>query len=147
VNINDNEKFQLKGPTLQVYLAILMKGSQGAGVRSIQRELGMSSPNQVSYHLSKLMSLGIVDKNEEGNYKVKEKIEIDLAGFVIFFGKLIPKYFLYAIFFSTMLIAYLIVNPYRGIISLDSIMVLIFGISASIISWLEAANLWRKRPF
>lgn len=146
--MKENEKNQLKGPTLQVYLAVLMKGPQGTGVRSIQRELGMSSPNQVSYHLSKLTSLGIVEKNEEGNYKVKERIEIDsLAGFIIFFGRLIPKYFLYAIFFSTMLIAYLIVNPYRGIISLDSIMVIVFGISASVVSWLEAINLWRKRPF
>jgi predicted transcriptional regulator len=63
------EKLELKGTALRVYVALLKKGGSGAGPRAIQKELELASPNAVVYHLERLISLGLVEKDLSGNYK------------------------------------------------------------------------------
>jgi len=54
---------ELKGTALKVYLVLLKRGDEGAGPRTIQRELKLSNPSLVSYHIEKLVSLGLVERD------------------------------------------------------------------------------------
>jgi|YelNatPaOPRAMG01_1025707.scaffolds.fasta_scaffold19302_4 hypothetical protein len=139
---------ELKGTALRVYLVLLKKGEYGAGPRAIQKELELSSPNAVVYHLERLISLGLVEKDLSGNYKAKKEATVEVfTNFVIFFGALLPKYLLYAIFFTTMLLTFVVIYPYRPNAAVEYVVALIFGLSACIIMWYETINIWRRRPF
>ncbi|MEM0364189.1 MAG: hypothetical protein QW450_02245 [Candidatus Nitrosocaldus sp.] len=132
----------LKGKTLQVYL-YLLKRDEPVGVREIQRDLNFSSPSVASYHLDKLMSINLVAKDGYGRYYIAKKAEISiLESFVSILGYTIPRLTFFAIFFTTLLITYLIVN-YSSL----NIHALIFAIIASIAFWFETIRLWRRRPF
>lgn len=132
----------LKGKTLQVYL-YLLKRDEPVGVREIQRDLNFSSPSVASYHLDKLMGISLIAKDEYGRYYIVKKAEISiLESFVSILGYTIPRLTFFAIFFTTLLITYLIVN-YSSL----NIHALIFATIASIAFWFETIRLWRRRPF
>lgn len=132
----------LKGKTLQVYL-YLLKRDEPVGVREIQRDLNFSSPSVASYHLDKLMGINLIAKDEYGRYYIVKKAEISiLESFVSILGYTIPRLTFFAIFFTTLLITYLIVN-YSSL----NIHALIFATIASVAFWFETIRLWRRRPF
>ena len=70
-----NYETAIKGTTLDVYFYLLRK-KEAAGVREIQRGLGLSSPSVSSYHLEKLESLGVIRKNRFGNFEIAKKVDI-----------------------------------------------------------------------
>ncbi|MEM0367560.1 MAG: hypothetical protein QW572_05435 [Candidatus Nitrosocaldus sp.] len=132
----------LKGKTLQVYL-YLLKRDEPVGVREIQRDLNFSSPSVASYHLDKLITLSLVAKDDYGRYYIARKAELSiLESFVNILGYTIPRLTFFAIFFTTLLITYLVVNH-----SSLNIHALIFAIIASSAFWFETIRLWKRRPF
>ncbi len=55
----------LKGTTLKVY-RFLFKLGKPAGVRDIQRALGLSSSSVAEYHVKKLLQSGLIREDQDG---------------------------------------------------------------------------------
>lgn len=135
----------LKGKTLIVYWFMLKSQSSPVGVREIQRTLGFSSPSVAAHHLEKLLSLGLVEKTERGEYVLAREVKVGVLRFFTRLGRfMIPRYLFYSVWFSTMFTVYLVLyGPSGGIHNLVAI---IFGISACVILWFETIRLWMEKP-
>lgn len=137
---------ELKGKTLQIYWYMLRTPGSHVGVREIQRQLHLSSPSVASHHLEKLVSLGLVDKSRIGEYYITQEVKVGLLRFFTRLGRfLVPRYLFYSIWFTTMLVTYIILYPHNG--SIHNLVAVIFGTLATVILWLETARLWRQKPF
>jgi hypothetical protein len=135
---------ELKGKTLLVYMYMLKKPGNPVGVREVQRKLNFSSPSVSSYHLNKLLDLGLVE-NIYGDYQVVREIKVGvLRHFVTFAGVMLPRFLFYAVLVTTMLITYLIQNPISP--TRQTITTIMMGLVPSIILWYETTKIWRERP-
>jgi len=138
---------ELKGLTLRVYWHILsLNKKESIGTRSVQRALGLSSPSVASHHLEKLKTLGLLDKDATGEYRLVGLVKVGvLRNFVGVLGVLLPRYLFYSTMFTAMLVLYPIIYPPN--FSAHNIMAFVFGISAVVVSWNETFRVWRMRPF
>jgi len=137
---------ELKGKTLQIYWYMLRSPGSHVGVREIQRQLHLSSPSVASHHLEKLVSLDLVDKTLTGEYYVKQEVKVGLLRLFTRLGRfLVPRYLFYSVWFSTMMVTYLIFYPPTG--NIHNMVAIIFGVLATLILWLETGRLWRQKPF
>jgi len=146
--MDDKERVrsELKGTTLRVYWALLKHGEDGAGPRDIMRELGLSSPSVAAYHIEKLRSLGLVEKTEDGTYAPKKNVDVEVVSdFVNVLGMMLPRFFFYSVLFTTMLITFLVVYPLRP--DPQTVIALVFGLTAAIIFWVETLRVMRRKPF
>ena len=133
---------ELKGKTLQVYVYMLKK-KEAVGVREIQRDLNFSSPSVANYHIEKLVGLNLVNQDEYGRYYMTQKAQISvLESFVNVGGRTIPRMSFFAAFFTTLLIAYVILNLH----SLN-IHAVGFAIAGAAAFWFETVRVWRRRLF
>jgi len=136
----------LKGKTLLVYWYLLRSPSSSVGVREVQRSLGFSSPSVAAHHLDKLLSLRVVDKSGTGEYFLVQEVKVGILRFFTRLGRfLIPRYLFYSVWFSTMLIVYLIFYGQSGCI--HNVVAIIFGLAACFVLWFETLRLWREKPF
>jgi len=134
--------YELRGKTLQVYMYILRKG-RATGVRELQKELGFSSPSVAFHHVDKLVSLGIVEKDEYERYVLSKKVDSGiLSAFVSVGGLPLPRLGFYAAFFTTIGTAYLLTN-YQYL----DLYALIGTSGGAAIFWFEAWRTWKRRPF
>jgi len=139
----DEEKIEreLKGKTLQVYWYLLKSGGGSVGVREVQRALRFSSPTLAAYHLDKLVDLGLVDK-KHGEYYLAKTVKVGVLKQFMKLGTfLLPRYILYATFFTTLLVFCVIRFDQ---VSFWSVLALIFGVLATVISWYETVRAWRE---
>lgn len=146
--MGDSEKVrsELKGTTLRVYWALLKRGSDGVGPREVMRDLKLSSPSVAVYHLEKLKGMGLAEKTAGGSYCVKEEVKVEVfSDFVRVVGMMLPRYLFYSVLFTTMLISYLLLYPL--VISPQTVITLIFGLTACVITWAETIRAWVRRPF
>ncbi len=97
---------ELDGITLNVYLYIAKK-RKPVGPRDAVAGAHLSSPSVAYRHLQKLEDLGLVRKNEYGEYVVKEKASI--GGYTWIGGHIFPKMLIYSLFFLGILIVELFV--------------------------------------
>lgn len=141
--LNENIATNLKGNTLRVYWFLLECPNNSAGPRQIQRKLGFKSPALASYHLEKLIELGLIDKNE-GEYEVKQVVEVGvLKQFMKLGSFMIPRYITYATM-MTILFGFFL-TQLRDI-NFYSLFALIFGTISTMIFWYETFRVWRSRP-
>jgi hypothetical protein len=134
--------YELRGKTLQVYLYLLRKG-RAMGVREIQKELGFSSPSVAFHHLDKLISLGIVEKDQFERYVLTRKVDSGiLHSFVNVAGLTLPRLGFYAAFFTTIAVAYLLTD--WGFLDLYALIGCVGGAG---VFWYEAWRVWRRKPF
>jgi DNA-binding transcriptional ArsR family regulator len=94
-----NTEDVLRGKTLEVYRYAIKQG-RPVGVREVQRALKFSSPTSASYHLGKLEEAGLMKQTTEG-YAIDRLV---LENYVKLRRILIPKYFLFSLFFTIALI-------------------------------------------
>ena len=135
-------EYALRGKTLTVYLYLLKHG-KAMGVREIQKELGFSSPSVAFHHLDKLVELGVVEKDQYDRYLLAKKVDTGiLHSFVSIGGLTLPRLGFYAAFFTTIAVAYLILD--KG--SLDVYAVL-GTIGGAAVFWYETWRVWRRKPF
>ncbi|MHB8567625.1 MAG: hypothetical protein ACYC7D_13405 [Nitrososphaerales archaeon] len=133
---------ELRGRTLRAYLFIL-KSPKAIGVRELQRSLGLSSPSVAYHHLDKLMRMGLVEKDQYGEYTPVRNVSVSVLQAFTQVGKLlVPRFVFYAVFFTTLLLGYVViffgnVNPFA----------IAFGVFASIFAWFETYRTWKNRPF
>lgn len=137
---------ELKGKTLLVYWYMLKTPNSKVGIREVQRALGFSSPSIAVHHLEKLQDLGLVRKEKTGEYMLEEEVKVGILKFFTRFGRfLVPRYFFYSVFLSTMLITYLALCLSGRLF--PSVYAIMFGSVASAIFWVETVRLWRAKPF
>ena len=104
--MSGSETSRLEGVTLKVYLYVVKKKGL-AGPRDVMRGVGLSSPSVAYRHLQKLENMGLLTKNELGNYVVTEKIPV--RGYVWIGRNLVPNPLVYSIVFLVILITELVV--------------------------------------
>ncbi|MEM3699556.1 MAG: hypothetical protein QXL57_01645 [Candidatus Bathyarchaeia archaeon] len=145
MSLNDEkERVEISGNTLLVYFYLLKK-RQGCGVREIQRALGFSSSSTAHYHLEKLADKGVLLKDSYGNYKINEAAKVGLINpFLIIFGFVFPKQFIYAV--ATTMMSTFFLALFWNSLTLTVVLALTPGIVASGIFWYEAVKLWRSLP-
>lgn len=139
----ENIESALKGNTLRVYWVLLQSPTGVVGARETQRALKFSSPALAVYHLDKLTELGLADKTN-GEYRLVKAVNVGvLKQFVRFGAFMLPRHFLYATMFTTLLIFFVIqfkqVNFY-------STFALLIGLLATGIMWYETIKAWRQKP-
>jgi len=94
--VDNKIELELKGKALQIYWYMLKQG-RPVGTREIQRALNFSSPSIAHHHLDKLKTLGLVKKDNFGQYLLAEKVEIGVLQAFTRVGRLIlPRYTFYA---------------------------------------------------
>lgn len=81
----------------------LVKVGKPVGPRDLMRGANLSSPSVAYRNLQKLVDLGLVVKDEYGNYVVKEKI--GMKGFVWIGKTLMPSFAIFGFIFIGILIA------------------------------------------
>lgn len=87
---------ELEGNTLNVYAYVVHKG-EPVGTRDVTRGAGLSSPSVAHRHLQKLEALGLLERNQYGNYTLKEKTGV--SGYVWVGRTLVPRLLFYSFFF------------------------------------------------
>lgn len=141
----DSEKVasELKGNTLRVYWYVMNANKQTVGVREVQRALEFSSPTLALYHLEKLRDLGLVSK-DSGEYRLIKEVKVDVLKQFLRVGHVfVPRFALYATFFTALFVYYVLILPD---LSLFTLFGLIFGSSGSAIFWFETWKAWHQQP-
>lgn len=133
---------ELRGRTLEVYIYLLRR-NEPVGVREVQRQLRFSSPSVAFHHLEKLKSLGVVEKDESGQYRAVGKVDAAVLHAFTKVGSLIlPRMLFYAVFFTTFTLLYIITN-----ITAPNPYAIVLGLSASAACWFETIRTWVKKPW
>jgi hypothetical protein len=87
---------ELEGNTLTVYAYVAREG-RPVGTRDVTRGANLSSPSVAHRHLQKLEALGLLEKNEYGDYMLKTKTNV--SGHVWVGRNLVPRLMFYSFFF------------------------------------------------
>lgn len=87
---------ELEGTTLRVY-AYVIKENKRVGPREVMRGANLSSPSVAYWHLQKLEALGLLQKDEYGEYVAKEKANI--SGHLWIGRNIVPRLMFYSLFF------------------------------------------------
>lgn len=104
--MSGSETSGLEGVTLKVYLYVVKKKGL-VGPRDVMRGVGLSSPSVAYRHLQKLENMGLLTKNESGNYVVTEKVPV--RGYVWIGRTIVPNPLVYSIVFLAIFITELVV--------------------------------------
>lgn len=87
---------ELEGNTLNVY-AYIVHTAKPVGTRDVTRGAMLSSTSVAHRHLQKLEDIGLIEKNNYGDYILKEKANIN--GHVWVGKNLVPRLMFYSFFF------------------------------------------------
>jgi len=90
-----------EGTTLNVYSSVVKQGKP-VGPREVMRGTNLSSPSVAYWHLQKLESTGLLEKNATGEYVLKEKTSI--SGHIWIGRNLVPRLMCYSLFFLGILV-------------------------------------------
>ncbi len=132
----------LHGNTLRVYLHMLRKKTP-LGVREIMRDLGFSTPSLVHYHLNKLLNAGLI-KQDGSKYIVAKSVKIGILRYsTIVFGKILPRFALYAGLFLSLLVSSVILIISNQVKALAFFSIFI-SFLAFLVMLIEALNLWNE---
>lgn len=93
---------ELEGTTLRVYLYVVRE-DKPVGPRDVMRGTNLSSPSVAYRHLQKLETLGLIQRDNYGEYTAKEKANI--KGHLWIGKNLIPRLIIYSFFFIGILTA------------------------------------------
>ncbi len=142
---NDLE-YALRGKAWKVYWHLLKTGSPQS-VREVQRALHFSSPSVAHHHLEQLRELGLVEKQDVGgHYLLVNDVKIGVLKHYVKLGKLLfPRYFFYALFSTTVYLAFIAL--FMQGFSRETLFILAFGAVTTVIFWAEALRVWSLRPY
>jgi len=136
---------ELRGNTLRVYWYMLTS-NESVGVREVQRALNMSSPSVASHHLTKLVSLDLVEQLSDNTYKVKQIVKVGvLQNFIGFRGRFLPRYAFVAMFFTSYTLAYLVLSFIAPPNIYDRYIALAVGVVGALFAWYESFRLWKLK--
>jgi hypothetical protein len=133
---------EVRGNTLKVYLYLLRHGS--SELREVQRGLNFSSASLASYHLSKLLEMGLAKQDEYGKYSPsKEASHMILEDYLKIGSVLIPQLFFFSLLFTILMIFFSVGN-WSGL----NFVPYLIGVSFTMLAvlWYWTIKLWRKIP-
>ncbi len=135
----------ITGTTLRVYTYLYLHPQNCAGAREIQRALGFKSPSSAIFQLEKLREHGLAIKRRNGEYylPIRRSIGI-LAYFVTIKGKLVPRFFFYALLLSIITLA--LTHLFYQLGLLIAVLIITPSIIATIALWIETYQFWKIRP-
>ena len=81
----------------------LVKADRPVGPRDLMRGANLSSPSVAYRNLQKLIDLGLVAKDDYGNYVMKKKV--GLKGYIWVKKKLVPRFAVFGLVFVGVLLA------------------------------------------
>ena len=117
----------LKGTTLKVY-RYLFKLGKPAGVRDIQRALGLSSSSVAEYHVRKLLESGLI-REDQGGYIVDRNVWQNM---IRMRRTVIPFQAFFVVLFASAIVVMLAVlrtNPSEGYLFGLSVVLVALGLS------------------
>ena len=137
---------EIEGNTLNVY-AYVAKEGRPVGTRDVTRGANLSSPSVAHRHLQKLEALGLLEKNEYGDYMLKEKTSV--SGHVWVGRNLVPRLMFYSFFFMGAFsaeIAVIALGYLAGGLVVETSFLFLTGMTAvaMILFFTEATSLRRK---
>ncbi len=101
----------LHGKALGIY-SLLLTSDRPLGIREVQRRLGLSSPSLVLHHIERMHAEDLVRRDEHGNYYVSRKIKSGILGYYYLLGnRLVHRFHLYLVFFTSFLVSVLLLYP------------------------------------
>lgn len=141
-----DDKPELHGKTLQLYLYMLKSGDGASfGVRQVQRALGFKSPSIALYHLDKLKGLGLIAKDENGEYKLAKEVDVGVLKLYVKVSRFrLPRFLIYAVFTTGLLVTYILLYPRT--LSPHDLFALLMGSSTTVILWYEVFRTLRDSP-
>jgi hypothetical protein len=137
---------ELNSTLFHTYVFLVEVG-KSVGPRDLMRGANLSSPSVAYRNLQKLMDLGLVVKDEYGNYVVKEKI--GLKGYVWIGKTLMPSFAVFGFVFVGILMAeigLLIPHLLLGSPIEESFWLLTVVTVVSAVIFLVEALRFRKKP-
>jgi len=93
---------ELNATLFQTYVFIV-KAGKPVGPRDLMRGANLSSPSVAYRNLQRLIDLGLVVKDDYGNYVVKEKVS--LKGYFWVGKMLVPRFAIFGLVFIGVLLA------------------------------------------
>ena len=124
------------GATTWRVLVWMLAHREPIGARELSRALGMSSHSVALYHLQKLQTNEIVEKDVMGNYSVRKDADLGfLDNFLFIRFRIIPRVLLYAVIITSLVVIYAMFVQVDY--SLHNIFALTIGILSSIFLWSE----------
>ncbi|MBT0160308.1 hypothetical protein G4O51_10015 [Candidatus Bathyarchaeota archaeon A05DMB-2] len=137
---------ELEGNTLNVYAYIVHKGKP-VGTRDVTRGANLSSPSVAHRHLQKLEDLGLIERNQYGDYVLKEKTSV--SGHIWVGKNLVPRLMFYSFFFMGAFsaeIALILLSCVVGSVAIDASFLFLTGMTlvAMILFLVEGTQLRRK---
>ncbi len=97
---------EITGITLSVYLYAIKKNAP-VGARDVMKGAHLSSPSVAYRHLEKLENLGLMQKNEYGEYKTKGKARV--LGYIWLGRHIVSKMLVFSFVFLAILTVELVV--------------------------------------
>jgi len=94
--------------TIKKYIELIKHGKV-VGVRETQRILGFRSPGKAQRFLDRLVKAGLAVKNSDGKYVLVEK-PVNVSGYMIIRGFIVPKILLANIFASLSALTYMVLG-------------------------------------
>jgi hypothetical protein len=135
---------EMKGNTLIIYW-FMLRTNEPHSAREIQRRTGVSSSSLALHHLNKLIDLGLVAKDQHGEYLIARKVSPGLLSFFLGTGSaFIPRFVFYAVFSTGLLLSSL----YMFLSHLTTASIILVASLAifSFIFWFESLRVWRIQP-
>jgi hypothetical protein len=97
---------ELNASAFQTYV-YLVKAGRSVGPRDVMRGAGLSSPSVAYRNLQKLVDLGLVVKDEYGDYVVRRKVGFN--GYVWLGKRLVPRFIVFGLVFVGVLVAEVVI--------------------------------------
>jgi hypothetical protein len=137
---------ELEGNTLNVY-AYIVHINKPVGTRDVTRGANLSSTSVAHRHLQKLEAFGLIEKNEYGDFILKEKTSIN--GHVWVGRNLVPRLMFYSFFFMGAFgaeIAIIVLSYIITGIVIETSFLFLTGMTAvaMILFLIEGISLYRK---
>jgi hypothetical protein len=130
------------GETTWSVLLSLLKAGEPLGPKEITEILGLSNRSVGLYHLDKLHELEMVEKNHEGQYRIKPDADLGFLEQYLFFERgAIPRIALYAAFSTVLLGFYIATVPFD--FGAHNVYALAFGIILTAFFWFETFRIYR----
>ncbi|TFF92774.1 hypothetical protein EU546_07170 [Candidatus Thorarchaeota archaeon] len=131
---------QIGETTWRVLLALLRAGKP-LGPKEVTETLSLSSRSVGLYHLEKLHELEMVEKNHEGEYRIKPDADLGFLEQYLFFERgAIPRIALYAAFSTVLLAFYVATVPFD--FGAHNVYALAFGIIFTAFFWFETFRIY-----
>jgi hypothetical protein len=129
-----------------IYVYIQSRSGNSVRLRDIQQAMSFSSPSSALFHLQKLESAGLVQKDHVGDYRIKTRVRVSLIrNFLVVKGTLIPRHLVYASATTAVSILYLVLLR-EFLFSQIALVALLLNVASAVAFWYESWQDWKTRP-